>query len=402
MPKHFLAAAQLSNSVGDGAYLVCSVLYFTLIVGLSPAQIGVGLTLGWGVGALAGVPLGHLADRRGPRGVAVLLALATATAVGSFLVVRSFVPFLVAAILYGSAQSGLAAARQALIAALVAPEQRTRLRAFLQATANAGLAIGASLGGLALYLGTRQAFLMVFVLDAACFLTAAAVLTRLPAVAPSAAVKGERRLAVLRDRPYALVTALNTVMLLYMPLLSLVIPLWIVQRTNAPQWMVSALLVLNTLMVVLFQVRVARRVHDLTTAARQVGRSGVLMLGACIVFALSAYGGSAWTAALILLAGGLVQVIAEMMLGSGAWEISFDLAPPHKQGQYQGFFGTGTAVARMLGPVLLTTLVIGWGTAGWVVLGILFVAAGVAMTPAVRWAERTRAAASVVAATASS
>jgi MFS family permease len=385
--RRWLAAAQLTNSVGDGAYLVCSVLYFTLIVGLSPVQIGFGLTLGWAVGAVAGVPLGHLADRRGPRGVAVLLALTTAAAVGSFLLVRSFLPFVLAAILYGSAQSGLAAARQALLAALVQPQERTRLRAFLQATANAGLAIGAALGGLALYLGTRQAFLMVFALDAACFLVAATVLSRLPAVAPSTAVKGEPRLAVLRDRPYALITLLNTIMLLYMPLLSLVIPLWIVQRTHAPHWMVSALLVLNTLSVVLFQVRVARRVSDLPTAARQVGRSGVMMLLACGVFALSGLGTSAWAAGLVLLAGAVLQVIGEMMLGSGAWEISFDLAPAHKQGQYQGFFGTGTAVARMLGPVLLTSLVIGWGIAGWLVLGGLFLAAGLTMGPAVRWAS---------------
>ena len=41
--------------------------------------------------------------------------------------------------------------------------------------------------------------------------------------------------------------------------------------------------------------------------------------------------------------------IGEMKLASGAWEISFGLAPADKQGQYQGFFGTGPAVARMLG-----------------------------------------------------
>ena len=39
---------------------------------------------------------------------------------------------------------------------------------------------------------------------------------------------------VRADRPYALVTLVNTVMLLYMPLLSVVLPLWIVGRTAAP------------------------------------------------------------------------------------------------------------------------------------------------------------------------
>ncbi|HCT76410.1 MAG TPA: MFS transporter [Micromonosporaceae bacterium] len=387
--KRVLALAQLTNSIGDGAYLVCSVLYFTLIVGLSPTQIGFGLTLGWAVGSVAGVGLGHLADRRGPKGVAILLAITTATAVGSFLFVRSFPAFVLAAVLYACAQGGLAAARQALLAGLVPPHERTKVRAFMQATANAGLAIGAALGGLALWIGTKEAFLSVFALDAACFLAAALVLTRLPTVAPAPAGKvGEPKLAVLRDRPYALLTLLNTVMLLYMPLLSLVIPLWIVQRTSAPHWMVSALLVLNTLSVVLFQVRIARRVNGLDSASRLVRHSGVLMLASCVVFALSAAGTSAWAAGLILLAAAGLQVVGEMMLASGAWEISFDLAPADKQGQYQGFFGTGIAIARMLGPLLLTTLIITWGTVGWLVLGGLFLIAALAITPAVKWAQR--------------
>ena len=86
-----------------------------------------------------------------------------------------------------------------------------------------------------------------------------------------------------------------------------------------------------------------------------------------------------------------LQVVGEMMLGSGAWEISFGLAPPDKHGQYQGFFGTGVAVARMLGPLLLTALIITWGTPGWLVLGVLFAGAGFAIGPAVRWASQQRA-----------
>jgi len=135
-PPRMLALAQLTNSIGDGAYYVCSALYFTRIVSLSPTQVGLGLTLGWAVGSLAGVPLGALADRRGPRGTASLLALATGAAVALFLVVRSLVPFLIAACLYTSCQCGLGAARQALLAGLVEAGQRTRVRAYLQAGAD--------------------------------------------------------------------------------------------------------------------------------------------------------------------------------------------------------------------------------------------------------------------------
>lgn len=102
-----LALAQLANSVGDGAFIVTSALFFTRVVGLSTAQVGLGLTTAWLMGFLTGVPLGHLADRRGPRGIAILLALSTSAAVCSFLFVRSFPLFLVAAVIYAGSQTGL-------------------------------------------------------------------------------------------------------------------------------------------------------------------------------------------------------------------------------------------------------------------------------------------------------
>src|SRR4051794_26389407 len=75
----------LPNSIGDAGFLVVPALYFTQTVGLSAARVGLALTLAWGVGAVAGVALGHVADRLGPRTTAVVLAAATATSVGILL-----------------------------------------------------------------------------------------------------------------------------------------------------------------------------------------------------------------------------------------------------------------------------------------------------------------------------
>jgi MFS family permease len=386
-----LAMAQLANSVGDGAFIVTSALFFTRVVGLSTAEVGLGLTVAWLVGFLTGVPLGNLADRKGARGVAVALALTTAASVGSFLFVRSFPLFLVAAITYASSQTGLTAARQALLAGLVQPAERTRIRAFLQSTVNGGLAVGAALGGIALRFDTSAAYLTVFAIDALSFLVAARLIHRVPGVAVSTRIKGEPRLAVLRDRPYAVLALLNAVMLLFMPLLSLVAPLWIVSHTDAPDWVVASLLIVNTLGVTLFQVRIAKSVGDLHTATRSVRYAGVAMLAACGVFAISAAKLNAATAAVVLVLAAALLTLGEMKLASGAWEISFGLAPADKQGQYQGFFGTGPAIARMLGPALLTTVVLGWGPIGWIVVGALFLGTSCATGPAVRWAARTRA-----------
>ncbi|MET8701075.1 MFS transporter [Kitasatospora sp. NPDC004723] len=405
--RRTLAIAQLVSAIGDGAYYTSSALYFTRIVGLSPTRLGLGLAVAWAIGSLAGVPLGHLADRRGPRGTAAALALGTAVVVASFLTVRSFLPFLAAACLYATAQSGLGAARQALVGGLVPEGERTAALARLQATLNAGLAVGAALGGVALTVGTRGAFLAAFALTALGFLTTGLLLLRLPVVpgsapgsapvsTPATARTGQGRpardggFAVLADRRYVLVALVNTVLLLRMPLLSLVIPLWIADRAPQLGWLGSGLFVLNTLGVTLFQVRTARAVTGLRSAARTVRQAGAVLLASCAVFALSAATAPLWVTAALLVAGAVLQVVGEMKQSAGSWQIGFDLAPADRLGQYQGFFGTGVAVARTAGPLLLTTLLLDGGGPGWLLLGGLFLAAGCAMGPAVRRAERDR------------
>ncbi|MFE0739351.1 hypothetical protein ACFW2N_31120, partial [Streptomyces sp. NPDC058855] len=72
---------------------------------------------------------------------------------------------------------------------------------------------------------------------------------------------------------------------------------------------------------------------------------------------------------------------------AGSWQLSFDLAPAERVGEYQGFFGTGVTVARTLGPLVLTSLVVGWGTPGWLLLGAATLGASYAMGPATRRAH---------------
>jgi MFS family permease len=180
-------------------------------------------------------------------------------------------------------------------------------------------------------------------------------------------------------------------MYLNMPVLSLALPLWIVQNTEAPKPVAAGLLIVNMVSVVLFQVRTARPVTGPRTAVKAARRAGLLMLAACAVYALSGASLGTYTAVAVLLAAALLQVFGEMMQGAAGWELSFALAPDGRHGQYQGFYGMAPQLARMLGPVLLTALLFGWGTPGWLALGALFLLAGLALGPVVRHAERTRA-----------
>ncbi|WP_181783676.1 hypothetical protein [Pseudonocardia pini] len=56
-PARVLASAHLVNSIGDGAFYVSSVLFFSRVVGLSVLEIGIGLTVGWAVGTHPRVPV---------------------------------------------------------------------------------------------------------------------------------------------------------------------------------------------------------------------------------------------------------------------------------------------------------------------------------------------------------
>ncbi|MCJ0873386.1 MFS transporter [Streptomyces sp. AP-93] len=428
-PPRALALAQLICRTGDGAYYICAALYFTRIVGLSPVQMGLGLTVAWSVALVASVPLGHLADRKGPRGTAVVLFIGAGLGVSAYLFVSSFTAFAVSACVYAVCQRGGSAAQQALLAGLTPKDQVTRVRAHVQASYNAGLAVGAGLGGLALLFDRREAYYAVFVVNALAFGVAAIVLSRLPAVPPvpvpvpvpdKAQVAGvpapgtapistpvstpaSTPTSVFKDRPYIVLTVLNTLLLLHIPLVDIALPLWISRHTAAPTWLLSLMFMLNTVAVVLFQVRISQGVTGLQSASRYVFLGSVLLAAGCVVFAFTGSSESAWVAGGLLLTAAAIQAVGEMMQAAGSWELSFGLAPEGKHGQYQAFFGNGTTVAEMIGPLALTGLIVYWGAPGWILLGGLFVAAAAALRPVVRWGERVRSAdpATVVEASAS-
>jgi hypothetical protein len=370
-----LYRAQTANAVGDGAFYVTSAVAFTRLFGLSPVQIGLALTLAWGVGFALTAPIGALADRVGLRESAVGLTAATAAMIA---LLASGWAFPVALAGYAVAQSALHGIRQAMTAALIPAESRTLVRARMQALANGGIGVGAAIGGLALAVDTRAAYLGVLAFDAAGFIVAALLLSRLPEVAGTRPEPGPRA-AVLRDRRYLAATALNAVLTLSLPMLSVALPLFIAQRTHAPGWSIAALFVLNTAGVLMLQVRAARRVRGLGDAATSVRSAGWGLLAACAVFPLAALPADPALAFALLVVGALVHVVAEVRLSAGSWEIGFALADPRAPGAWQGVYGSALAVARCVGPTTLVFLLLTWSGPGWLVLGGVFLVAALAL-----------------------
>ena len=388
-PSRTLALSTLVNTVGRGTWLTASALFLTRSVGLSVTQVGVALTLTALVSLVASTPMGYLADRLGPRGLQMAALLASAGCTAALVAVRSFTGFLVVGVLMAVADAGTRGARGALIAGAVPPDQRVRTRAYLRAVTNVGISVGTVLAGFALSADTRGAYVTLILLDAATYVLAAAVLLRLPPVPPMPAPAHGPRLIALRDRPFLAFTVLDGLMSMHFSLINIALPLWIAGHTTAPNWLISACLLVNTVVVILFQVRASRGTEDLTGAGRAARRAGVLLAVACALFA--AGGGVPVAAAVPLLLGGaLVHVVGELWHAAAGWGISFGLAPAHAHGQYQGAYGMGMQLGSMVAPVVVTTLAIGWGVPGWLVLGVVFMLLGALVPPVVRWAARTR------------
>ncbi|MEU7900798.1 MFS transporter [Nonomuraea sp. NPDC049152] len=384
-PQRVIAASNFVYTVGSGLYLTAGVLYFTQAVHLPANQVGLGLAIAGFVSLALGIAVGHLADRRGARGIYATTLVVQAVATAGFVLADSFWPFvLVVCVATGAKAAGLAA-RSPLIRHH-GGDRPQEFRAYLRAVTNVGISLGALLAGWAVQVGTLTAYQLLVIGNAIAFAASAAILVFLPPAKPGPIVHGPRWVA-LRDRPYLLLTAIDGIMAIQFKVLTVALPLWLVMATTAPHWLVSATMLINTVIVIAFQVRASRNIDSPAAGGGAYRRSGVAFLVSCSLISLSA-GVPAWAAATLLMTAVVVHAVGELWHSAGGFEVSFALAPEHATGQYLGVFGLGAGLAEALGPGLLIALCITWGRPGWYVVGALFTLTGLAAPLAVRWAQR--------------
>jgi predicted MFS family arabinose efflux permease len=381
--------AILVNCLGSGAFLTMSALYFTRVVGLSAGQIGAGLGVAGLVSMATGVPIGHLADRLNARTVQVGMLLVMSLLTAAFLVTTAFWQYVVLVTAIRAMDRGVAAVAGALVAGVAQGADRLAARAFGRMMANLGIAVGAAVGAIAITFDDPAIYRTFLTIDAVTYGAAALFYLRLPAVQPAPSEHRPPVWQVLRDWPYVLVTAVYSVLAMDVVLLSYGIPLWIIQHTQAPVTMIAILLVLNTVLCVLLQMPIGRRVTSLA-AARTAGRLAALsVVVACVLLALT-HRLPAGQAIAVLLVAGAAQTASELFSSSARFMLSFDLAPEHLHGQYQGLLSTGNALASAAGPPLIAALPLAHNEPGWLLLALVFAGAGLAAGPAVRLAADRR------------
>jgi len=387
-----LSVQSVLFATGEGAFITGSAVFFTHIVGLSAAQVGLGLTLAGVVTFCFAIPLGKLADRIGPKRLWALGASASAALYLVWPFITSFAGFLAMMIALELVQSAGWSGRGAYTIDVFPHDERVRSLAFMRAALNIGFTFGALIGGLALAFDSDAIVRAVPWLTAAILGLNALLISRLPA-APHDNVSVEKlaektiKGGALRNRGFVVLNVCDGVLGTNQVLLNIVIPLWLVQETDAPRVLLAWLFGTNTVLAVLLQVPAARGVNSVATSLRAARISAAFFVGSCLIV-LVTHDTLGWTTILLVWLGHVTVTGAELFQSAGHWGFLSELSDPDRRGEYQGAAQLGSTLGSVWAPALFTFLAISWGTPGWLLIAGIIVVATIGMGSSSRAAER--------------
>ncbi|WP_395693215.1 MFS transporter [Nocardioides sp.] len=383
-------------ATGEGAFITGSAVFFTQIVGLSAAQVGLGLTVAGVVTFAFAVPLGRLADRVGPRRQWAASAFVGAALYLVWPFIGSFAAFLAMTVAIEVVGNAGWSGRGAYTLDVFPHDERVRSLAFMRAALNIGFTLGAMIGGLALAFDSDTLVRAVPWVTAAILFVNAAFITQLPdaehdrvvaSPAEKALADGSSAGSALRNRGFLSLSVLDGVLGTNQVLLNVVIPLWLVQATDAPHVLLAWLFGTNTVLAVLLQVPAARGVNSVATSLRAARISGAFFVLSCFVV-LVTHDTLGWVTIVLVWLGHVTVTGAELFQSAGHWGFLSELSDPDRRGEYQGVSQLGGTLGSVWAPAAFTYLALEWGATGWVVIASVIVLAVLGMGPAARAAER--------------
>lgn len=398
-----LAYQCVISAFGEGAFLTGSAFYFTQLVGLSAQQVGIGLSLAAAVQFLFSVPTGKWADRLGAKEIWVAMAAAQAALYLVWPVIDGFLLFLLVMATLSVAESAMRAGRGAYTLAIFPRETRVKSQAYMRAARNVGYSLGALLGGLALAAPGNTAMELVPILTGVLLVFNTLWVWRLPPL-PAAAVQeiaeateeapleaavhhaGERRSA-LRNRGFVVMSMANGVLSTHQVLLNVVVPLWLVEETDAPRELLAVLFGTNTVMAVLLQVAFARGVTTVSDSLRAQYRGAACFILSCGIIAVT-HDTAGWVTIALVWIGHVTVTGSELWQAAGGWGLVAELSEPDRLGEYQGVSGLGYTFGEIWAPALYTFLAMSLGVPGWLVIAVIVVGAAAVIGPAARAGER--------------
>jgi MFS family permease len=387
-----LSVQSLLFALGEGTFMAGSAAFFLHIVGLTAAQVGLGLTLAGVAAFVAALPMGKLVDRFGPKRMWAVSATGQAAMFAVWPFVTDFKGYVAMAVGMEVIGALGGAAHGAYTIDVLPPDQRVKSRAYMYSALNVGFTLGALLGGVALAFPSNQVLHALPWFTAVVFLVNAVAISRLPRASHDDRTAEERKVKVpgpgpLRNLGWMLTTFLIGVFWTNQVLLNIVIPLWLLDETDAPRVIIAFLFGTNTVMCILLPMAAARGIKDVPTALKAVRLSSAFFVVSCLI-TLATHDTVGWVTIALVWLGHVTVTGAELYLSAASWSFEAELMDPRQRGAYQGAAEFSGTLGRVWAPALYTFLAMNWGASGWLVIAGIIVLATVAIHPATRMAQR--------------
>ncbi|NUO57203.1 MAG: MFS transporter [Hamadaea sp.] len=396
-----LATQSLLFATAEGTFLTGSAVFFTQVVGLKAAQVGLGLTAAGVVSFLLAYPAGKLTDLIGPKRMWAAGALLAALMFGAWPFIGSFAGYLAMVVCFEIIENAAGAGRNAYILDVMPEEERVATQAYMYSALNVGFTLGAIIGGVALAVDDLTLIRWMPLFTLAIGLLNAVFIARLPR-APhdiarsstgrkTAAVKQTRR-GPLRNVGWMLASFFSGTMWTNQVLLNVVIPLWLVQATDAPHWLLAWLFGTNTVLCIFLPAYTSRGVKTVPDALRSVRISGAFFVASCLITMATHSTAGLLTIFLVWL-GHVAVTGAELYFSGAGWAFQAKLMDPDRRGEYGGVAEVFGTLGGRWAPALYTFLAMSWHpsalpSAGWLVIAGISLLAVAGFHPSVRMAER--------------
>ena len=393
-----LAVQSMLFAIGEGTFNTGSAVFLTKVVGMSPAQAGLGITITMVASFVFAYPLGRVVDRMGPKRMWSVAAFGRGAAFLALPFVTSFEQYIVVGVVFAAFEALGDAAREAYILDVMSREERLRTQAYLYSWLNAGFTLGAILGGAALAFDSLDVVRFTPWFAAALMLTNAVAIGRMPRAPHDLRVAaGEVRQRIpgpgpLRNVGWMLTELFTGTMWTNQVLLNIVIPLWLVDRTDAPHVLLAWLFGTNTVLCIFLPPYMSKMVTDLRSAMRNIAIATGFFVVSCGITAVTHSTVGFVTIALVWL-GHVTVTGAELFLSAANWTFQADLMDPRRRGEYQGVGEVFGKAGFLWAPAVYTYLAMEWGEAGWIVIAAIVSASAIGLRWSVaaagRFAERT-------------
>jgi MFS family permease len=348
-----LHAGALVNALGNGLAYPFLFIYLHNVRDIDLATAGLIVGTNSAVGLVAGPFVGTLVDRVGGRLTLAGSLWLMAIGFGGYAFVENPWQGFLASAVAGAGNGGFWPSQSSLIAGLTPQEQRHQAFAMQRVMMNLGIGLGGLAGGLIATTSNPDTFTILFAADAATFLLYSLFLIGVPQ--PAQARRESSRTGgyadVLRHRVFMGVVGLNFVFIAAGMAQLETLPVYAKNEAGVAERGIGVLFFLNTLVIVLAQLPVAR-VLEGHRRMRTLAALGAVWAAGLVIVPIAGTWLHGFAAAALLAVTFCVIAVGECLHGTVQAPLVSDLADHSLIGRYMAASAFSWGIGFTIGPAI--------------------------------------------------